>query len=67
MGHAMKVIGEVLEMFSSGKMKPILYDPIYDGLENVSTGLIDLENRKTWGKGVIRIAKSDKEATRAKL
>lgn len=53
--HAFQVVMEVLDLLSTGKLKPILYDKTYDGLEKVSEGLQDLENRKTWGKGVIRV------------
>jgi len=53
--HAIQVVFEVLEHLSTGKLKPILFDKEYNGLETVSQGLQDLEGRLTWGKGVIRI------------
>ena len=46
---------EVLNHLSSGKLKPILFDKEYNGLEHVSQALQDLEGRVTWGKGVIKI------------
>lgn len=42
-------------LLSSGKLKPILYDTEYNGVEKVAEGLQDLEGRKMWGKGVVRI------------
>ncbi|KAK1924379.1 NAD(P)-binding protein [Papiliotrema laurentii] len=56
--HAVQVVSEVLGLLSSGKLKPILYEKVYNGLETVSEALQDLEGRKTWGKGVIRIRPS---------
>lgn len=45
-------------MLGAGKLKPILYDAEYNGLERVAAGLQDLEGRKMWGKGVVRIRPS---------
>jgi NADPH2:quinone reductase len=53
--NATQVVFEVLEHLSTGKLKPILFDKEYNGLETVSQALQDLEGRLTWGKGVIRI------------
>jgi len=45
---------ELLELFSSGRLKPVVYSGKYT-LETLTQGLQDLENRKTWGKAVIRV------------
>jgi NADPH2:quinone reductase len=42
-------------MVSSGKLVPMIYDDVYDGLEDLVRGLGDLENRKVWGKAVVRV------------
>jgi NADPH2:quinone reductase len=39
----------------SKKVTPVTFEPIYEGLGQVSRGLSDLEGRKTWGKAVIRV------------
>jgi len=45
------------EMISTGKVTPMIYETVYDGLENLARGLEDLETRKVWGKAVVRIRK----------
>ena len=62
-GH--EVVQKVLDLVQSGKVDSILYDTLYDGLDNVKQGLLDLEGRKTWGKAVVRVRKEDE--ARAKL
>ena len=57
--RAQQVVTEVLELLSSGKVVPALYDPIYDGLDEVAKGLDDLDNRRTWGRAVVRVRKDD--------
>jgi NADPH2:quinone reductase len=54
-----------MSLLSSGKVVPILYEPVYDGLESVTQALADLEGRKTWGKAVIRVRREQGE--RAKV
>jgi NADPH2:quinone reductase len=49
-------------LLGSGKVIPALYDPIYEGLEEVGKGLDDLDKRKTWGRAVVRIRKEDGKA-----
>lgn len=56
--HAIKVVMEILDLLSTGKLKPLLYDKEYNGLETVGEALQDLEDRKTWGKGVVRVRQS---------
>lgn len=55
-----QVLDEVMQMISSGRLVPQVYDPIYEGLDKVVPGLRDLEDRKTWGKAVVRVRKEDK-------
>lgn len=50
---------DILGLLSEKKVLPILYEPIYDGLDQVSRGLGDLEGRRTWGKGVVRVRKEE--------
>ncbi|WWD17442.1 hypothetical protein CI109_101883 [Kwoniella shandongensis] len=69
-----RVTFAVLDLLSSGKVKPVLYDKMYKGLETVSEGLGDIEQRKVWGKAVVRIrdgagskGSDEDEKVRAKL
>jgi NADPH:quinone reductase-like Zn-dependent oxidoreductase len=45
---------ELLGLFGSGRLKPAVYTRNYT-LETLTQGLQDLENRKTWGKAVVRV------------
>ncbi|KAH9055015.1 alcohol dehydrogenase [Lactarius vividus] len=45
---------ELLDLLSSGRLKPVVYSGEYT-LETLTQGLHDLENRKTWGKAVVRV------------
>ncbi len=56
----------LLELFSSGKVVPVVMEPIYDGLESLSRGLSDLQNRKTWGKAVVRVKDDPKFPPKSK-
>lgn len=47
----------LLSLFESGKLVPAVFDKVYDGLEEISFGLDDLEKRRTWGKAVVRVKK----------
>jgi NADPH2:quinone reductase len=55
--RAAQVVSEVLGLLAEKKLRPVIYEPIYEGLEEVGKGLKDLEERKIWGKGVVRIRK----------
>lgn len=55
-----QVIDEVMHMIASGRLVPQVYDPVYEGLDSVTAGLRDLEDRKTWGKAVVRVRHDDK-------
>jgi NADPH2:quinone reductase len=41
-------------MLQSGKVIPVTYPEVYP-LERLTEGLVALENRKTWGKAVVRV------------
>lgn len=45
----------LLEMFEKKIIKPTVFTRVYDGLEALPEGLKDLQERKTWGKAVVRI------------
>ncbi|KAF8268477.1 NAD-P-binding protein [Lactarius quietus] len=45
---------ELLELFASGRLKPVVYSGKYT-LETLTQALRDLEDRKTWGKAVVRV------------
>ncbi|KAL1413593.1 hypothetical protein Q8F55_001368 [Vanrija albida] len=63
-GRYVEVIQLVLEHIRNGDLVPQVFDPLYEGLQSVPRGLVDIEKRKTWGKAVVRIRK---DATDAKL
>lgn len=49
-----EVWAELLALFASGRLKPVVYDGRYT-LDTLTRGLQDLEDRKTWGKVVVRV------------
>ncbi|KAL0574243.1 hypothetical protein V5O48_007714 [Marasmius crinis-equi] len=55
---------ELLEIFKSGKLKPVVNPEVYS-LERVTEGLSALEHRKTWGKVIARVR--EENATKSKL
>ncbi|CAK9785640.1 alcohol dehydrogenase [Cutaneotrichosporon oleaginosum] len=54
------VIKETLRMVAEGKLTPTVFEPVYEGLEGVTKGLLDLEGRKTYGKVVVSVRKDAK-------
>jgi NADPH:quinone reductase len=52
--RARETLTELLGLLGSGRLRPVVYDGKYT-LETLSQGLQDLENRKTWGKAVVRV------------
>ncbi|KAH9957082.1 NAD(P)-binding protein [Russula dissimulans] len=52
--RASEVWVALLALFASGRLQPVVYDGHYT-LETLSQGLQDLEDRKTWGKVVVRV------------
>ena len=57
--HVKMVWHDLLALFSSRKLVPLVYDQLYEGLDSISKGLHDLETRKTWGKAVVQVRKED--------
>ncbi|WVQ82212.1 hypothetical protein IAT38_004340 [Cryptococcus sp. DSM 104549] len=53
------VIDAVLSLLASGGLRPVLHSTIYRGVGSVVQGLKDIEERKTWGKGVVLIREED--------
>jgi NADPH:quinone reductase len=54
----------ISSILQSGKVTPVIYPQVYP-LERLGEGLVDLENRKTWGKVVVRV--KDEPALTTKL
>ncbi|CAE6448982.1 unnamed protein product [Rhizoctonia solani] len=61
-GHVPSVWKALFELFESGKVKPVVFSEVYQGLEQVSAGLAALEQRKTWGKAIVQIKPGPKIA-----
>ena len=57
--HVETVWRDLLALFSSRKLVPLVYDQLYEGLDSISEGLHDLETRKTWGKAVVQVRRDD--------
>lgn len=53
-------------LFASERVKPVVYSEVYK-LDDLAAGLRALEERKTWGKAIVRIREDDGGAVRAKL
>ncbi|KAF8608812.1 NAD(P)-binding protein [Ceratobasidium sp. AG-I] len=62
--HVPSVWNALFELFESGRVKPVVFSQVYQGLEQVSDGLHALEQRETWGKAVVQVKP---EPTLAKL
>ncbi|GAA5821789.1 hypothetical protein JCM11251_001025 [Rhodosporidiobolus azoricus] len=56
----------LLKLFEEGKVKGIVFDKVFGGLESVPEGLRALGARETWGKAVVRI-RGEEEGKKAKL
>jgi len=63
-GHIPSVYKAILNMLQPGKVTPVAYHEVYP-LERLAEGLVALENRKTWGKVVVRV--KDEPVPAAKL
>lgn len=48
-----------LRLWESRKAWPLTFSEIYEGLDGVSSGLKAIEDRKTWGKAIVRIKEDD--------
>ncbi|BEI90006.1 uncharacterized protein CcaverHIS019_0300760 [Cutaneotrichosporon cavernicola] len=58
-GRYAKTIEACFDMVAGGKVRPVLHERIYEGLEELAQGLEDLESRKVFGKAVVRIRRED--------
>ncbi|CAG8672663.1 8921_t:CDS:2 [Ambispora leptoticha] len=45
----------LLHLFRIGRLRPVVYHKVFDGLENIKDGLKALESRQTYGKVVVRL------------
>ncbi|KAL7421691.1 hypothetical protein Q5752_003461 [Cryptotrichosporon argae] len=53
--RAKEVLEAVHELLASGKLRPLVYDRLYEGVDEVGAGLRDIEAREVWGKAVVRL------------
>lgn len=58
-----------MKLVESGKIKPVIYEKRYEGLETVAMALGDLERHQVWGRAVLRICEDgeDEGVRKAKL
>lgn len=56
----------LLGLFSSKRVKPVIYSRIYS-LEKAMEGLLALERRETWGKVIVRLRDENQGIVMAKL
>ena len=54
------VFRELFKLLEEGKINPVVYQPIFEGLESTPKALNALASRKTYGKVVVRVAKDNK-------
>ncbi|ORY84717.1 hypothetical protein BCR35DRAFT_278105 [Leucosporidium creatinivorum] len=47
----------LLKLFAEKRIKGVVYDKVFEGLESVPEGLRALGARETWGKAVVRVSK----------
>jgi hypothetical protein len=64
--RAFEIQHAVAKLLSDGKLSPVTFEPIYEGLDSVSRGLGDIETRKTWGKAVVRVRNEQGDVILAK-
>lgn len=50
-------------LLAEGKVKPVVYK-MWVGLENVSTGIEELSQRKVWGKAIVQLQSEEPEKAR---
>jgi len=63
--HIPEVHRAINDLLSSGRVKPVVYTEVFP-LERLADGLHLLEQRRTWGKVVVRI-RDEKSGERARL
>lgn len=64
--RAVQVWTELLGLLGAGRVRPVVYDQVYT-LDTLIEGLKDLEERKTWGKAIVRVRNENGEQAKAKL
>lgn len=62
-----KVWEALLALIREGKLRPAVYEKVYEGLQSLPEGLADLRDRKTWGKAIVRVMKDDEQGPKPKL
>jgi NADPH2:quinone reductase len=45
----------IFDLLETKKCRPTVYEHVYDGLDTLPGALKELQDRKTWGKVVIRV------------
>jgi len=53
-----------MKMVKSGKIKPVIYEEEYHGLEAVPQGLKDMGTRKVWGRAVVTVSDPEQKIQR---
>ena len=57
-----------MRLVDDGKIKPVVYNGKYTGVDGVKKGLLDMETRSVWGRAVVeiipeeRVSDTDKRA-----
>ncbi|KAI3618917.1 alcohol zinc-containing [Moniliophthora roreri] len=64
-GRIDQVWNDILQLFKSKRVKPIVYSKVYS-FDRLHDALSALENRETWGKAIVRMREDD-SGTRPKL
>jgi NADPH2:quinone reductase len=62
-----EVWAALLQLVREGRLRPVVFEQIYQGLESLPKGLKALGNRETWGKAVLRIRPEDDNKRQTKL
>lgn len=57
----------LLHMIAQGRLRPVVFHQVFQGLESLPAALGALATRKTWGKAVLRVQGSSKSEREAKL
>jgi NADPH:quinone reductase-like Zn-dependent oxidoreductase len=56
-----------MTMVDQGKIKPVIYRERYEGLSEVSRALMDLKERRTWGRAIVTIDEKAETELMSKL
>lgn len=54
-------------LINAGKIKPVVFEEKYMGLQSVPRALKDIAARKIWGKAVIRVDAAEEEHQKSRL